>query len=398
MTDKRQLAWVSDLNLQPEVLGENALPRELKFYDTTLRDGEQTAGVCFSKEDKLEIARLVDSLGVDRIEAGMPVVSREDREAIEMIVADGLRAEIWGFCRSIKADIDACAAAGVKAIVTEIPTSPYKFRSYGMSPEAILAKLVDHLQYAKEKGLYTAFFAVDATRADPGFLREAYTRAVELGKADEVVLVDTLGVATPETMYYLTRQLRSWVQVPVHVHCHNDFGLGTACTVAGVKAGAQWAQTTINGIGEKTGNVDVAEVALVAETLYEVDTKIRFDRLYEVGRRVAEISGVPVSPMKPVIGENAFKRESGVAIMQIAEYPPSVEGYAPELINREREVLLGKKSGRHSIVYMLGKLNLSATEAQLGPILERVKELGLRNHGPVSEEQFRTIVAQVTGA
>jgi len=396
MRHKTQLTWVSDLNLRPEVMGESALPKDLKIYDTTLRDGEQTVGLILNRHEKLEIARLLDRLGVDRIEAGMPVVSKEDREAVEMIVGDGLSAEIWGFCRCIETDIDACAAAGVKATVIEIMTSHYKMRATGMTPQGILERLVRQLQHAKELGLYTAFFAVDASRSDLGFLREAYTLAVEKGRADEVVIVDTLGVATPETMYFLTKELLNWVNVPVMVHCHNDFGLAAACTLWGLKAGAQWAHTTINGLGEKTGNADMAEVALAASVLYGMRTNIGFDKLYEVALRVAEITKVPLSPLKPVVGANVFKRETGVAVAQLMQYPPACEGYAPELVNRQREIILGKKSGKHSIEYMLRKLGLTATEEQIAPILERVKLISIENGGPVSEEQFRKTVSEIT--
>ncbi|MHB0870245.1 MAG: homocitrate synthase/isopropylmalate synthase family protein [Chloroflexota bacterium] len=396
MADGSELTWVSELNLRTEVLGENAFPREMGVYDTTLRDGEQTVGLTFDKHEKLEIARTLDRLGVDRIEAGMPVVSKEDRDAVEMIAGEGLKAEIWGFCRCVESDIDACAASGVRAVVVEIPTSSYKMRATGMTPESILERLVRQLQHAKEHGLYTAFFSVDATRSDLGFLREVYTRAVEEGKADETVIVDTLGVATPETMYFLTKQLLSWVKVPVMVHCHNDFGLATACTLAGLKAGASWVQTTINGLGEKTGNTDMAEVALVAEVLYGMSTRIRLDRVYEAALRVAEITGVPLSPLKPIVGANAFRRETGVAVAQLVKYPPAGEGFAPELVGRQREIVLGKKSGKHSIEYMLRKLGLTASDEEVGAILEQVKQLSIDIRGPITEKQFRRIVNRVT--
>jgi methanogen homocitrate synthase len=228
---EEQLWWVSELNQKPEVLGENHFPQRLKIYDVTLRDGEQTIGVVFDKEEKLQIAKMLDELGVDRIEAGMPVVSKEDKEAVELILKADLRAEIWGFCRAVKGDIDACIDVGVKHIICEIATSPHKMKAYNFTPEGVLDKVLDCLQYAKSRGLYTAFFAVDATRAELGYLETIYRKAVEEGKADEVVMVDTLGVASPETMFYLTKKLREWVNVPIMTHCHNDFGLGTACTL-----------------------------------------------------------------------------------------------------------------------------------------------------------------------
>jgi isopropylmalate/homocitrate/citramalate synthase len=208
MKNDKQLWWLSELNQKPEVLGKHHFPKKLKIYDTTLRDGEQTIGVSFDKGEKLEIAKMLDEMGVDRIEAGMPVVSKEDREAVELILKAGLKAEIWGFCRAVKGDIEACADVGAKHVIVEIATSPIKMKANNFTPEGVLGKIVDSLQYAKSRGLYTAFFAVDATRADLRYLETVYRKAIEEGKADEVVMVDTLGVATPETMFYLTKKLR----------------------------------------------------------------------------------------------------------------------------------------------------------------------------------------------
>ena len=391
---KEQLWSVSELNQKPEVLGETHFPKRLKFYDTTLRDGEQTIGLVFDKDEKLQIAKMLDELGVDRIEAGMPVVSKEDKEAAELILKAGLKAEIWGFCRAVKGDIDACIEVGVKHIICEIATSPYKMKAYNFNPEGVLTKTLDSLQYAKSRGLYTAFFAVDATRADISFLETIYTKAVEEGKADEVVMVDTLGVATPETMFYLTKKLREWVKVPIMAHCHNDFGMGVATTMACVKAGANCVHVTLNGLGEKTGNADLAETAIAAK-LYEIPIDLDMRRLYPAAKLVERISKIPISPLKPVVGENVFKRESGVAVAQLISFPPAVEGYSPELLGREREALLGKKSGRSSIQYKLEKLGIKATPDQVNELLMKVKELGMKKKGLVEGDEFRSIMEEV---
>jgi isopropylmalate/homocitrate/citramalate synthase len=391
---EKELWWVSELNQNPEVLGKADFPKRLKFYDTTLRDGEQTIGVAFSKEEKLRIAKCLDELGVDRIEAGMPVVSREDKEAVELILRAGLRAEIWGFCRAVKGDIDACIDVGIKYIICEIATSSYKMKANNFTPEGVLGKVIDNLQYAKSRGLYAAFFAVDATRADLRYLESIYRKAVEEGGADEVVMVDTLGVATPETMLYMTRKLKEWVNVPIMTHCHNDFGMATACTLFSVKGGAGCAQVTLNGLGEKTGNADLAETVIAAK-LYGIPLTIDMKKLYGASKLVEEISRIPISPLKPVVGENVFKRESGVTAAQLISYPPAVEGYSPELLGREREVLLSKKSGKRSVEYKLEKLNVAATPTQVDEILKRVKERGVKNKGLVSDDEFKDIVGEV---
>ena len=391
---KEELWWVSELNQQSDVLGESYFPKMLKFYDTTLRDGEQTIGIAFSKEEKLRIAKVLDELGVDRIEAGMPVVSKEDKQAVEMILNEGLKAEIWGFCRAIKGDIDACIDVGVKHVICEIATSSYKMKANNFTPEGVLGKVLDSLQYAKSRGLYTAFFAVDATRADLGFLESIYRKAVEEGQADEVVMVDTLGVGTPETLFYLTRKLREWVDVPIMTHSHNDFGMATACTLFSLKGGADCAQVTINGLGEKTGNADLAETAIAAK-LYGIPIHLNMKKLYSAAKIVEEISKIPISPLKPVVGENVFKRESGVTAAQLISFPPAVEGYSPELLGREREVLLSKKSGKKSVEFKLGKLNLQVSSAQADEVLRRVKELGVQKKGLVSDDDLKDIVREV---
>ena len=391
---EEQLWWVSELNQNPEVLGENHFPRRLKIYDVTLRDGEQTIGIAFDKEEKLQIAKMLDELGVDRIEAGMPVVSKEDKEAVELILKAGLKAEIWGFCRAVKGDIDACIDVGVKHIICEIATSPLKMKAYNFTPEGVLDRVVDCLQHAKSRGLYTAFFAVDATRADLEYLETIYRRAVEEGKADEVVMVDTLGVASPETMFYLTGKLREWVNVPIMTHCHNDFGLGTACTIASLKGGADCAHVTVNGLGEKTGNADLAEVAIAAK-LYGIPIDIDFKKLYATAKLVEKISKIPLSPLKPVVGETVFKRESGVTVAQLVQFPPAVEGYSPELLGRQREILMGKKSGKKSVEYKLEKLNIKATPDQVEKVLEKVKALGVKKKGLVNDDEFRNIIKEV---
>jgi len=391
---EKEYWWLSEFNRKPEVLGETKFPKRLKIYDTTLRDGEQTIGVSFDRKEKLEIAKVLDEMGVDRIEAGMPVVSTEDREAVELILKAGLKAEIWGFCRAVKGDIEACADVGVKHVVIEIATSSIKMKANNFTPEGVLTKIVDSLQYAKSRGLYTAFFAVDATRADLPYLETVYKKAVNEGKSDEVVIVDTLGVATPETMSYLTRKLREWVAVPIMVHCHSDFGMATACTFSSLKAGASCAHVTINGLGEKTGNSDIAETVFAAK-LYGVDVAIDLKTLYKASKLVERITKVPISPLKPVVGDFVFKRESGVTAAQVISYPPSVEPYSPELLGVEREVLLSKKSGKRSVEYKLEKMNVRATSEQIDELLKRVKDLGVKKKGLVNEDEFKQMVKEV---
>lgn len=368
--------------------------KKLMTYDTTLRDGEQTLGVAFGPAEKLRIAQALDDIGVDRIEAGMPVVSAEDREAVKMILKGVKRAQVFGFCRANKADVDACLETGVKAVTMELPFSAIKWRAYGYSEAKAFDMLTGNLRYAKDHGLYASFFAVDATRTDLPMLERAYKTAVQEGGADEVVMVDTLGVATPETMAYLTRLVKSWVKVPVGVHCHNDFGLATAGTFASLLEGAESAQVTVNGLGEKTGNADLAEVALAASLLYGFDVHIDFKKLLALSALVSRLAKVPVGMQKPVVGDAVFIRESGIAVSQLNTFPPAVETFDPALLGRERQVVLSKKSGKGSIKYKLHELGLQADDKKLEAILNKVKELAIRKKGLVTPEEFDAILQE----
>ncbi|HSP72181.1 MAG TPA: hypothetical protein VLN26_07430, partial [Gaiellaceae bacterium] len=250
------LIWTGSLNDPYRIGGRVGL------YDTTLRDGEQTVGVVLDPEQKLEIARLLDELGVDRIEAGFPRVSQDDWDAVELIAEAGLRAEVWGFSRAVPADLEALVELGVRHSVIESPISDLKLQAIGVPRETMLDRITSAMRFAAEHGIHAAFFGVDSTRAQPDFYELVYRSAVEAG-AREVVVVDTLGIASPDAVADLVGRTVEWVgpDVPVHFHGHDDFDLGTASAVAAVRAGASWVQGTINGMGERAGNADLASVA-----------------------------------------------------------------------------------------------------------------------------------------
>src|SRR2546430_3916233 len=244
----QELIWTGALNDPHRIGGRVGL------YDTTLRDGEQTVGVVLDPEQKLEIARLLDELGIDRIEAGFPRVSQDDWDAVQLISDACLSAEIWGFSRAVPADLEALVELGVGASVIESPISDLKLAALGVSREKMLGRITEAMRFAAEHGIHAAFFGVDSTRADPAFYERVYRSAVEAG-AKEVCVVDTLGIASPEGVAELVARTVEWVgpDVPVHFHGHNDFGLATAAAVAAVRAGACWGQGTINGMGGRAG-------------------------------------------------------------------------------------------------------------------------------------------------
>jgi isopropylmalate/homocitrate/citramalate synthase len=379
------MIWTGELN-DPHRLGGR-----VGLYDTTLRDGEQTVGVVLDPEQKVEIARLLDELGVDRIEAGFPRVSRDDWDAVRLISEAGLRAEIWGFSRAVPADLEALVELGVGASVIESPISDLKLEAIGVSREKMLGRITDAMRFAAEHGIHAAFFGVDSTRADPAFYEQVYRTAVEAG-AKEVVVVDTLGIASPEAVGELVGRTVEWVgpDVPVHFHGHNDFGLATAAAVAAVRAGARWVHGTINGMGERAGNANLAEVALTLRALYGVESNIRLDRARAVSERVRELSGYALEPWKPVTGETLFRRESGAVASQFHD-PPSIEPYSSELVAAERGIVLGKKSGLDSIRIKAEELGLDLAEERRADVLAKVKELGTRKRGLVTDDEFREL-------
>jgi isopropylmalate/homocitrate/citramalate synthase len=377
--------WTGELN-DPYRLGGS-----VGLYDTTLRDGEQTVGVVLDAEQKLEIARLLDELGIDRIEAGFPRVSQDDWEAVRLISGAGLRAEIWGFSRAVPADLEALVELGVSASVIESPISELKLDALGVTREKMLGRITDAMRFAAQHEIRAAFFGVDSTRADPAFYEQVYRGAVEAG-AKEVCVVDTLGIASPEAVADLVGRTAEWLgpEVPVHFHGHNDFGLATAAAVAAVRAGATWVQGTINGMGERAGNANLGEVALTLRALYGVESNLRLERIREVSERVRELSGYQLEPWKPVTGETLFRRESGAVASQFHD-PPSIEPYSSELVHAERGIVLGKKSGLDSIRINAEELGLDVPEERRVELLARVKELGARKRSLVTDAEFREL-------
>ena len=380
------MIWTGELN-DPYRLGG-----KVGLYDTTLRDGEQTVGVVLDPEQKLEIARQLDRLGIDRIEAGFPRVSQDDWDAVRLISEAGLDAEIWGFSRAVPADLEALVELGVGASVIESPISDLKLEAIGVSREKMLGRITEAMRFAAEHGIHAAFFGVDSTRAQPDFYEQVYKRAVEAG-AKEVAVVDTLGIASPEAVADLVGRTVEWVgpDVPVHFHGHNDFGLATAAAVAAVRAGARWVHGTINGMGERAGNANLGEVALTLRALYGVDTNLRLDRIRDVAARVRELSGYELEPWKPVTGDTLYRRESGAVASQFHD-PPSIEPYSSELVAAQRSIVLGKKSGLDSIRIKADELGLEVPAERRGEVLAAVKKLGMEKRGLVSDDEFRSLV------
>jgi isopropylmalate/homocitrate/citramalate synthase len=396
MTNLAGKVWTSKINSRADVCPVFDRSRTIRFYDTTLRDGEQTVGVVFSPQQKLEIARKLDELGVGRIEAGFPKVSVEDGEAISLILRAGLKhSEIWGFARATRGDVEELIRLGLQACVIEVPTSDIKLKAYGITPDEAVKRATDAIRFAAQNGIRVAFFGVDGSRADLEFLRRIYSSAIEAG-AKEAVLVDTIGVCTPEAAEFLVRWAKGWMgnDVPIHWHGHNDFGLGTAVAIAAVRGGATWIQGTINGMGERAGNADIAEVALALQCLYDVPVELNLERIREVSDVVRRAGKYELEGWKPLIGDNLFLRESGAVASQF-HIPEAIEPYAAEIVGATRGVVLGKKSGLESIRLKAAELGLDLPESVRARVLDAVKRKAIALGGLVSNDDFRAIVASV---
>jgi isopropylmalate/homocitrate/citramalate synthase len=276
--------------------------------------------------------------------------------------------------------------------VIESPISDAKLAALGVTRDSMLERIRTAVSFATQHDITVAYFGVDGTRADLDFFRRAYETAIDAG-AKEAVVVDTIGVATPEAVAELVGRTREWLGpgVPLHFHGHNDFGLATAAAAAAVRAGATWVQGTINGMGERGGNANLIEVAMTLEALYGVSTNLRLDRARTVSALVRRVTDTELEPWKPVVGENLFRRESGAVASQFHD-PPAIEPYSSELVGAERSVVLGKKSGIDSIRIAVERLGLDVPEEQWPDLLAKVKALGAEKRGLVTDDEFRTLL------
>jgi isopropylmalate/homocitrate/citramalate synthase len=394
-------AWVSSpLNFKPAVLRQFNFPKKIELYDVTCRDGEQRPGVVFRKEDKVAIAKKLDEVGIQRMEAGMPAVSDDDFNAVKEIAHLGLNTKVVAFSRARKEDIDLALKCDVWGVLIETPSSDELItKGFGWTREQMFQMALETTAYAKDHGLHTTYFAVDSTRADPAFLRKMYTAVVKQNHVDSVVVVDTFGITSPPGIAEMVRTVKKWVRVPIELHCHNDFSFGTANAIAGLSAGASVAHTNVNGIGERAGGASTEEVAVALRILYNKDLGFKYDKFYELSKLVQDLSGVPVSPQKPVVGETAFGYEAGIAVMFCHNFKQANAlqyglSYMPEFVGNKFHVAIGKKSGAHSIRWRLEDLGLKASDEQVDKILGEVKQQAIERKRALTDDEFMAIVKQ----
>jgi isopropylmalate/citramalate/homocitrate synthase-like protein len=348
----------------------------IRIFDTTLRDGEQTPGVSLTPEEKLEIARQLDRLGVDTIEAGTPISSEGEKKAVCEIAKAGLNAEICALARTMKKDIDAAIECDVNLVHTFISTSDVQMKyALNMTPEQVLSATVESVQYIKDHGLVCEFSPMDATRTKMEFLKRICRAAEEAG-TDRINIPDTVGIMTPATMRKLIEDVKSVVKVPISVHCHNDFGMAVANSLAGIEGGASQIHVAVNGLGERAGNAALEEVVMALHLIHGLKTGINTKLIYGTSQLVSKLTGITIQPNKAIVGENAFAHESGIHTRGVTVKPLTFEPIKPELVGRRRRLMAGKLAGAHGIRAELEESGISPSEEQLREIVKRVKDLG----------------------
>lgn len=384
------MAWSSYLHR------EYNLPSRVYVFDTTLRDGEQTPSVSLRVEEKVAIAEALSDLGVDVIEAGFPVVSRGELTAVKKICSLGLPSKICVLSRCDKNDIDAAVDSGADWVHVFIATSDVHMKhKLGMTREQVLSRAIEMTGYAKSRGVTVHFSAEDATRSDPSFLMDVYRRVKEAG-ADSIDIPDTVGFAVPYVMRTLARRAREVTDLPVAVHCHDDMGLATANTLAGVEGGAEIVHVTVNGIGERAGNTSLEEVVASLRFLYGVETGIDLSKMSRVSRLVSRLTGISVPKNKAIVGENAFSHESGIHVHGVLNNPMTYEPILPEVVGRRRRIVLGKHSGAHGVESVLKEYGYSLPREGVMKVLMKIKEMG-DNGIKVSEQVLLQVISEALG-
>jgi isopropylmalate/homocitrate/citramalate synthase len=396
--------FASPWNYAPEARKNSHFADRIKIHDVSLRDGEQQTGIAYRRADKVAIAKKLAKAGVHRIEAGMPAVSKEDEMAIRDIVALDLPSEIFSFARCMPVDVAQAKDCGVKGIITEIPSSDHIVKhAYGKTLEWATQSSIETTLAAKEAGLYTVFFTIDSTRSELERYMDMVEKVATEGHMDALTVADSFGVCTPQGIGAVVKKLKARFSQPIEIHCHEDFGLGVANTIAALENGAEVAHVTVSAIGERAGNVPLEDTAMALKILYGIDTGIKTEELYELSKLVQELSNIKLPPNRPIVGDSLYNIESGIVAMfhrrckdaEPLEYIP----FLPEVVGRPGvEIALGKGSGAANIEEHLEKRGRKATADQIKVLLDRVKQAGIEKKALVTDAEFDQILVDVLKA
>lgn len=393
--------FTSEWNWLPEVRKPFNFPKKIKLHDVTLRDGEQQTKVVFRREEKVAIAKKLAALGVHRIEAGMPAVSPQDKAAISDIAALGLKSQIFSFARCVPADIQAAKDCGATGVIVEIPSSDHIIKNaYGWTVDRAMKSSIEATLKAKELGLYTVFFTIDSTRTPVDRLLEIAETVAEEGHMDAYTIADSFGGVGPEAVYHVVKKVVKRLKKPVEIHCHMDFNLGVANTIAALQAGASVAQVTVTGLGERAGNVPLEDTVMALKTMYGVDLGIKTELLCETSRFVLDLAKVTIPGNRPIVGDLLYQIESGIVAgffrkareKNPLEYVP----FAPEMVGQKPVgIVIGKNSGLPSVQEWCEKMNLNLTEEQMMATIPLIKEKSFQKKDLLNESEFKAIVEKV---
>ncbi|MBD3261572.1 MAG: 2-isopropylmalate synthase [Candidatus Altiarchaeales archaeon] len=371
-------------------------PRKIMVFDTTLRDGEQTPGVNLTVEDKKQIAQALSNLGVKYIEAGFPVSSEGEREAVKQIKDMGIKPEVVGLARCVEKDLDAAVDSGCDMVHVFIGTSPiHRKHKLKMTKKQVLESAQKSIQHVLDRGVPVHFSPEDACRTEEDYLTRVCEMAYQSG-AKHINIPDTVGVMTPAAMSWLINKLADEVPAEYAVHCHNDFGMAQANTLAAITSGATIPHVTVNGLGERAGNADLEQVAVAAQLIYGIKTGIKNKRIWETSRLVERITQVKVMPNYPIVGSNAFAHESGVHVHGVLAKASTYEPIKPEYVGTQRKIVLGKLGGRAGVADKLRQMKVKATNKQVEQITQKVKSLADKGKR-VTEEDLIAIAEDMIG-
>lgn len=385
---------VSPYNDMLKVLKDFRLPDDIILYDSTLRDGEQMPGISFSPDQKLAIAKKLDQMGVPEIEAGFPAISKMEKKTIKAIVSNKLNAKILVLSRLIKEDIDAAIDSDADIVLLFIASSPLHLKyKLHLSKQDVKDRVIKSIDYARDHGIIPSFSTEDSTRTPIDFLEELTLLAYKTG-AKRVGFTDTVGCANPQTIKYIFSHMKKFVKIPISAHLHNDFGLGLINAITALSAGATHVCTTINGWGERAGNVSLEQLVMSLQVLYKKDLGIDTSQLFELSKMISEFTGVPIPRIHPITGMNVFTHESGIHVAAILENPYTYEPFSPEIVGGKRNLILGKHTGKHMIRQLLDKYGVKINDELLLDVVSKVKNLGEIN-GYIPEDTILDIIDEI---
>lgn len=352
--------------------------KEIKIVDTTLRDGEQTAGVAFANHEKVTIAQTLSDMGIDQLEVGIPTMGGDEKATIKAICKRDLKASIMAWNRAVIADIEQSIDCGVDAVAISLSVSDIHIQhKLKKSREWVLENMYNAVTYAKKNGLYISVNGEDASRADINFLIEFINLAKEAG-ADRFRYCDTVGVMEPFTLRDTIEKIYKVTNFDIEMHTHNDFGMATANAIAGIVGGANHIGVTVNGLGERAGNAALEEVIMALKFVYGYETNIDTTRFREISKYVSQASGRELPIWKAIVGTNMFRHESGIHADGALKDPKNYEAFDPSEVGLERQIVIGKHSGKAAIINKFREYEIELSNEDAESMLELVRQTSVR--------------------